>query len=442
MASIKDTIRLCKRIMLTNLLTNDYSIAVTPLLSGKHGIGKSQVAKSIAKDLDGTVMVIEGGTLKEGEITGIPYQCKNEAGEIEFRFLPYYIVQRIQKAEQFLHRENAKETDLDSILNGEENRFSDNDLSFEQKVELIQSGKIKPVILFFDEINRTDMAVFRELMNIILTRTVNGYRFPWWVFIIAAMNPSTQTSMYATNEMDPAQLDRFIKIKVHEDANEWAAFAIENRFERSIVEFISNTPGALSPKDKLLEDDEKPMPSPRGWHMVDLILKGKDRLDVFFSGEDRRQKTKDIRSIISAKVGADAGAMFYSSLSDPTRLVLADEIFCDISDDIPQEIRLRIKHQSTAKNAITSKSIITFLKDNAEQLKEDEAVMKRTQKKIIVYIGLLDMSSILMFSQSLVNAETPAGTSLYDYFYDVFDDNLLELLQQNNMNDALVRGEI
>ena len=136
MASIKDAIRLCKRIMLTNLLTNDYSIAVTPLLSGKHGIGKSQVAKSIAKDLDGTVMIIEGGTLKEGEITGIPYQCKNEVGEIEFRFLPYYIVQRIQKAEQFLHREKSKETDLDSILYGEENRFSDCDLSFEQKVEL------------------------------------------------------------------------------------------------------------------------------------------------------------------------------------------------------------------------------------------------------------------------------------------------------------------
>lgn len=442
MASIKDAIRLCKRIMLTNLLTNDYSIAVTPLLSGKHGIGKSQVAKSIAKDLGGTVMVIEGGTLKEGEITGIPYQCRNEAGEIEFRFLPYYIVQRIQKAEQFLYRDNSKKEDLDSILNGEENRFSDNDLSFEQKVELVQSGKIKPVILFFDEINRTDMAVFRELMNIILTRTVNGYRFPWWVFIIAAMNPSTQTSMYATNEMDPAQLDRFIKIKVHEDANEWAAFAVENHFERSIVEFISSTPGALSPRDKLLEDDEKPMPSPRGWHMVDLIIKGKDRLDVFFSGEDRQQKAKDIRSIISAKVGADAGAMFYSSLSDPTRLVLADEIFCDTSDDIPQEIRLRIKHQSAAKNAITSKSIITFLKDNAERLKKDEVAMKRAQKKIVIYIGLLDMSSILMFSQSLVNAETPAGTSLYDYFYDVFDDDLLELLQQNNMNDALVRGEI
>ena len=67
MASIKDAIRLCKRIMLTNLLTNDYSIAVTPLLSGKHGIGKSQVAKSIARDIGGTVMVIEGARHKGGD---------------------------------------------------------------------------------------------------------------------------------------------------------------------------------------------------------------------------------------------------------------------------------------------------------------------------------------------------------------------------------------
>ena len=185
-----------------------------------------------------------------------------------------------------------------------------------------------------------------------------------------------------------------------------------------------------------------PMPSPRGWHMVDLILKGRDRLDIFFSAEDRRQKEKDIRSIIAAKVGGDAGAMFHSSLSDPTKLVLADEIFGDESEDIPQEIRLRVKRQSTAKNAITSKSVITFLKDNADQIGKHPASIKRTQKKVAVYIGLLDMSSILMFSQALINAETPAGTSLYDYFYEVFDDDLLELLQQNNMNDAMVRGEL
>lgn len=442
MASIQDAIRMCKRIMLTNLLVNDYSIAVTPLLSGKHGIGKSQVAKVIAQELGGTVMVIEGGTLKEGELTGIPYQYKNENGDTEFRFLPYYVVRRIQKAEQFLCRTDDKTDGLESILGGEENRYSADDLSFQQKMKLIKTGQVKPVILFFDEINRTDMLVFRELMNFVLTRTVNGYRLPWWVFIIAAMNPSTQTSMYATNEMDPAQLDRFIKIKVHENVHEWLSFAVENHFERSLIEFISTTTNALSVEDEMLEDDEISTPSPRGWHMVDLILKGYDKLDEFFTEEERRHKDKDVRSIISSKVGGDASAMFYSSLSEKNRLVLADEIFCDQTDNISEEVRSRIKQQSTAKNAITSKSVITFLRDYEKKFQADEAEKLRIQKKIAVYIGLLDMSSILMFSQALIHTETPVGNVLYDYFFEVFDDDLLELLQRNNTNDAIVRGEL
>ena len=106
--------------------------------------------------------------------------------------------------------------------------------------------------------NRTDVAVFRELMNIVLTRSVNGYRFPWWVFIIAAMNPCTQNSMYATNEMDPAQLDRFIKIKVHENVDEWIDFAIMHDIDKTLIEFISNNGKALSDSARELDDDDIP----------------------------------------------------------------------------------------------------------------------------------------------------------------------------------------
>ena len=33
--------------------------------------------------------MILDGTLKEGEITGLPYQYKDENGKTKFRFLPY-----------------------------------------------------------------------------------------------------------------------------------------------------------------------------------------------------------------------------------------------------------------------------------------------------------------------------------------------------------------
>lgn len=434
MASINEAKRICKRIVLSNLLTNDYSIAVTPLLSGRHGIGKSQVAKAIANELGGICITIEGGTLKEGEITGIPYQYRNDNGEIEFRFLPYYAVRRIQDAEKIICVNAARADDLISILEGTENIYSAEELSFEDKVRMIRSGKIKPVILFFDEINRTDMAVFRELMNIILTRTVNGYRFPWWVFIIAAMNPSSQDSMYATNEMDPAQLDRFIKLRVQADAAEWLDHAIDQGFDRSIVDFIANHREALLKGGPGLDDSDKPTPSPRGWNMVDMILKGRNRIDSFFTQAELSHEEKDIRTIISAKVGSDAAAMYFASLKDNNSMITAEELFADLDKDITTEMCVEISEQSTARNAVTSKSIINYLKQNARRLIIDNKWTK-VKQRVSAYLHLIDDSSKLLFMSSIVETE---NEELFDFLMDVIDDELMDILQYSNLNNILI----
>ena len=223
MTTINEAKRLIKRVLLANIAAGKRDLAITPLVSGRHGIGKSQMIKAVAEELGGVCITIEGGTLKEGEITGLPYQFAGEDGAIGFRFLPYYAVERIQKEEERLFREAGLEEPA-STLAGDENRFAMNDLSAEEKLEKIRTGAVRLVLVFIDEINRTENTVYKELMNILLTRSVNGYVFPWWVLFIGAMNPSTQNSMYATNEMDPAQLDRFIKIKVDGNAREWVKY--------------------------------------------------------------------------------------------------------------------------------------------------------------------------------------------------------------------------
>jgi len=430
--------RLAKRIMLTNLLINDYHLSLTPLLSGKHGIGKSQVAKEIAKDLGGVCLTVEGGTLKEGEITGIPYQHCDESGEVEFQFLPYYIVKRIQRAEKYLNRKLASELTVDTLLEGVENQYSCNDLTLEEKQELILSHKVKPVILFFDEINRTDNSVFRELMNIILTRTVNGYQFPWWVFIIAAMNPCSQNSIYATNEMDPAQLDRFIKIKVREDADEWIQYALKEGFDSTIVQFIANHQKCLSDCGSELDDCDTPTPSPRSWQMVDLVLKGKDCLDIFFKKDELQKKESDIRAIITSKVGAEASSMYYSSLKEKSKLVTAKEIFCFEVDGLSMELQKVIKEQSTARNSITSKDIIAYLSAHLDEYVENSIIINQIQKKLSIYIELLDKSSKLLFAQNLVNATTKKGLEIFEYIYLIFDDKIMSLLEFSNMNSLKI----
>ena len=438
MATINEAIRICKRIILSNLLTNDYNIAVTPLLSGRHGIGKSQVAKAIAKSLNGVCITIEGGTLKEGEITGIPYQYRNDRGEIEFRFLPYYAVQRIQTAEKAVCNHEKNASDLDAILRGNENRYASEDLSFNEKVDLIQSGRVKPVILFFDEINRTDIAVFRELMNIILTRTVNGYRFPWWVFIIAAMNPSSQDSLYATNEMDPAQLDRFIKLKVQGDAGEWLDFAIENDFDNTIVEFISNHREALLQEGYELDDTDKPTPSPRGWNMVDIILKGRGKVDQFFSPIELKHEESDLHAIISAKVGSDAAVMYFASLKDNSKLILAEDLFADLGKELTSGMKLQISEQSTARNAITTKSVMKYLKENIQELINDDVKMERILERLSTYVKLIDDSSKLLFLSSAVATPVFGRNDVFNYISDIVDDELMDILQYRNLNDVII----
>ena len=108
MISINEAKRLVKRLLLSNLVSDKKDLALTPLVSGKHGIGKSQMVKSIAADLGGVCITIEGGTLKEGEITGLPYQYKNDAGDIKFRFLPYYAIERIQNEERRLFEQSKR----------------------------------------------------------------------------------------------------------------------------------------------------------------------------------------------------------------------------------------------------------------------------------------------------------------------------------------------
>lgn len=86
MITINEAKRLVKRALLSNIVSGKRDLAITPLISGKHGIGKSQMIKSIAQDLSGVCITVEGGTLKEGEITGLPYQYKDENGNVKFRF--------------------------------------------------------------------------------------------------------------------------------------------------------------------------------------------------------------------------------------------------------------------------------------------------------------------------------------------------------------------
>lgn len=438
MITIGEAKRLIKRALLANLATEKPDLTITPLVSGKHGIGKSQMIKSIAQELGGVCITIEGGTLKEGEITGLPYQYRDESGKVKFRFLPYYAVERIQEEEKRLFERFGCDASLSDALSGDENRYALNGLSPAQKIEALRSGKVCPVILFIDEINRTENSVYKELMNILLTRSVNGYRFPWWVFFVGAMNPSTQNSVYATNEMDPAQLDRFLKIKVGDRAKEWLQYGKSVGISADILTFIKDNPKCLSSDSKDLEDEEKPTPSPRGWDMVDTLLTSEPVLRCFFTEKENDPKVveRDMKALVSAKLGSTVATMFFASMVSKARALMPEEIFAD--DEKLMETGETIRQLSAAKKVQTCNLMLDYLKENLEFIMLDKARFAIVKKQLSCLVKLLDASTRLLFAQNLTSAVTNDGNSLIDLLFDVFEQDLLDMLDLSEQTRRLI----
>lgn len=439
MISINEAKRLVKRALLANIVSEKRDLAITPLVSGKHGIGKSQMIKSIAQDLGGVCITVEGGTLKEGEITGLPYQYQDVNGDIRFRFLPYYAIERIQQEEKRLFLENGSEKSA-STLGGDENRYAMNDLSPEQKLEAIRSGKIKPVIIFIDEINRTENAVYKELMNILLTRSVNGYQFPWWVLFVGAMNPSTQNSIYATNEMDPAQLDRFLKIKVGDSASEWLKYGKNAGLNSQILTFIKENPKCLSSNDKDLNDEEKPTPSPRGWDMVDTLLKSEPLLREFFTDKENDPKIveRDMKNLVSAKLGSSVATMFFASMVSQSRALMPEEIFAD--DTNLSKLSGTISRLSAAKKVQTCDLMLSYLKENIEFMMLDKNQFSIVKQQLSALVRMLDASTRLLFAQNLAATSTDDGNSMIELLFEVFEKDLIEILDLSDRTRKLIEG--
>lgn len=440
MISVNNAARLVKRAILANIATDKENVAITPLISGKHGIGKSAIVKTVAKDLGGTCITIEGGTLKEGEITGLPYQYENTQGEAQFKFLPYYAVERIQEQEKLLFEQAGKIIEENDVLSGTENRYAQNDLAPQEKINLLLSGKVKPVIIFVDEINRTENTVYKELMNILLTKTVNGYQFPWWVFFVGAMNPSTQNSVYATNEMDPAQLDRFLKLKVTSNTSEWIRYGKKAGISPAILQFIKENPKCLSESAAELDDEEKPTPSPRGWDMVDTILSSEPLLQPFFTAKENSENVvaKDMKELVSAKLGGTVATMYFASLVENVNAFTAEEVFAD--DEKLSTVAPAMKKMPVAKRVQTCDAVLGFLEENLDFLILDTKGFSKMKQQLSTLISVLDASTKLLFAQKIAAGKTAGGDDLIEVLFDVFEQDLLEMLDLSDATRKAIQG--
>jgi hypothetical protein len=195
-------------------------------------------------------------------------------------------------------------------------------------------------------------------MNIILNREINGFKIPPNVKIIAAMNPSNKYDSFAAADyqvvdMDPAQEDRFVWVKMDVDVNSWIQWGKEEGcIKNDIIEFIANFPELLHTPDSM----EHIKATPRSWERVSnaygIYLKEKNRIPsrIFYN-------------VLKGNVGPSIAQDFYNYIENRRNpLISPEDIFG--KDELDNEIKNKIKEESHSRLYLLAKNALIFLDVN------------------------------------------------------------------------------
>jgi len=314
-----------------------------PLIVGESGIGKTALAKELARQNGWSLIVIDGNLLKEGEIGGLPtvesYSGVNEDGDwVEHKTTVYAVHHKLRQID-------------DEVLKGH------------------------TVLLFIDEINRCEHTVQQELMNLILNREINGYQLHETVRILAAMNPSGKYGSgfdYQVVDMDAAQENRFVWLYMEPDYLQWLDWAADAGIEQKVIAFIQTFPEYLH---KINEDGIRA--TPRSYERISKAYK------VY------REKSASIpksvfRNVIKGNVGDLIAAEFISFMeADYTPLLSYEDIFT--GEALRKDVILQLQEESHTRLYLSARNILKALE---QKLKDESAT---ADPDILRFIELLQL---------------------------------------------------
>ena len=242
-------------------------LAATPathniMLTGKHGIGKSQILEKFFASRGERVVILFLGQMSDpGDLIGLPH-LNEKTGKTEF-MPPFWFP-------------------------------TDN----------------KPVVLFLDELNRARPEVLQTIMDLTLNRTLAGRKLPEGSRVISAVNDGEE---YQLTDLDPALVSRFNIYEFHPTVQEWLLWAAQKKLDSRVVDFISENPemldgAAFSREDQGLEKS----PDRRGWERVSNILQ-------------QNEVTPLLKTVIAGIIGMPAASKFFATINQK-RLPSAKDI--------------------------------------------------------------------------------------------------------------------
>ena len=241
------------------------TLRITPaaqniMLIGKHGIGKSEILTAYFQEQGMKVVTLFLGQMSDpGDIIGLPskVETKDDKGNVisQTDFTPPYWFP----------------------VDGQ------------------------PIVLFLDELNRARPEILQTVMDLTLNRKLAGKALPKGSRVIAAVNDGEE---YQLTDLDPALVSRFNIYEFKPTVEEWLNWAVANKLDGRVINFIQNNPTWLDGDTEGKKNEYRGLEKSadrRAWKKVSDIMLAVDTI-------------KDIhKRIVAGIVGAGAAAAFIRS---------------------------------------------------------------------------------------------------------------------------------
>lgn len=292
-------------------ILRDTPIEDALMLIGVHGIGKSKLVESIAKEQGAEcVTLFLGQSADAGDIIGLPTR-----------------------------RDIVREDGTPDVIT---------DFAPPKWWPTNMEGEY---FLFLDEFNRMKPEMGQCVMDLVLNRKLNGRPLPPKTRIIAAINP-LDDGYYQVEELDPALMDRFNVYEFNPTPDEWIDWAFTAELHPAVISFISQHKSLLDAPSSKEAKAGQILPSRRSWHRVSKILKNSPKLV---------EKPKNMQNILHGVVGVGATSEFCKYVKNLGTGLNAAVILTKWDDKIEK----KVKELSQSQQVHISSEIVFYLDQNA-----------------------------------------------------------------------------
>lgn len=186
-----------------------YHAGLAVMLSGRHGVGKSELLKQAAEELEIDFLVRDLSMMEPPDLMGLP-----------------------------------------QVVNGR--------TVYAAPAALPSGGA---GLIAMEEMNRCPHYMMAPCLQLLTERKLNDYALPDDWMTVAAINPSE--AEYHVNPLDSALTSRFVQLFIVADAEEWAKWAAtEGNIVPKITDFVRHSPSIFDDPDS----------NPRAWTYASRIL--------------------------------------------------------------------------------------------------------------------------------------------------------------------------